>query len=213
MAATPILIVDQHRKIPDRLMKENAGLLPATPFPRSLPNNTPATNADQSRAATLNSWKEIAAFLNRGVRTVQRWERDLKLPVHRIGQGNRSPVFAFTAEINLWLYTNRTKIEDQPLSQHEFPTPKPALNAAEAKLNAAWLRCRKLTDELRSLTRQHQLQTARLVQNLGRVALHRGRAAQPGWYPRAPISQELFVVPGNMGTPRRPSRFSQGASK
>jgi len=42
----------------------------------------------------LNSWKEIATYLSRGVRTVQRWERELKLPVHRIGKGKRSPVYA-----------------------------------------------------------------------------------------------------------------------
>lgn len=38
----------------------------------------------------LNSWKEIATFLGRGVRTVQRWERELQLPVHRIGDGPRT---------------------------------------------------------------------------------------------------------------------------
>ena len=31
----------------------------------------------------LDSWKEIAAYLNRGVRTVRRWEREEGLPVHR----------------------------------------------------------------------------------------------------------------------------------
>jgi hypothetical protein len=28
----------------------------------------------------LNSWKEIAAYLNRGIRTVQRWEAELGMP-------------------------------------------------------------------------------------------------------------------------------------
>ena len=51
----------------------------------------------------LNSWKEIAAHLDRGIRTVQRWERDLDLPVHRIGKGKRSPVFANAAELNFWI--------------------------------------------------------------------------------------------------------------
>lgn len=31
----------------------------------------------------LSSWKEIAAYLGKGVRTVQRWERELGLPVRR----------------------------------------------------------------------------------------------------------------------------------
>jgi hypothetical protein len=53
----------------------------------------------------LNSWKEIASFLDRGVRTVQRWERELQLPVHRIGKGKRSPVYAITTELKLWIRT------------------------------------------------------------------------------------------------------------
>src|SRR5438034_755012 len=53
----------------------------------------------------LNSWKEIAAYLGRGVRTVQRWERDLGLPVHRIGKGKRSPVYATVTDLNFWIST------------------------------------------------------------------------------------------------------------
>ncbi len=41
--------------------------------------------------------------MGRGVRTVQRWERDLKMPVHRIGTGPRSPACAFPAELDAWL--------------------------------------------------------------------------------------------------------------
>src|SRR5689334_21899673 len=51
----------------------------------------------------LNSWKEIAVYMGRGVRTVQRWEQDCHLPVHRPRGRKRSPVFAFAAEIDLWL--------------------------------------------------------------------------------------------------------------
>ena len=51
----------------------------------------------------LNSWKEIAVYLGRGVRTVQRWEEDLGLPVRRPRGKDRSAVFAFPAEIDEWL--------------------------------------------------------------------------------------------------------------
>lgn len=40
------------------------------------------------------------------MRTVQRWERDLHLPVHRIGTGKRSPVYAKVVELNFWLTTS-----------------------------------------------------------------------------------------------------------
>jgi hypothetical protein len=55
--------------------------------------------------AVLNSWKEIASYLGRGVRTVQRWERQLQLPVHRAGSGKRSPVYALVPELKFWLVT------------------------------------------------------------------------------------------------------------
>lgn len=51
----------------------------------------------------LNSWKEIAAYLGRGVRTAQRWERDLSLPVRRPRGKDRSAVIAFTDELDQWM--------------------------------------------------------------------------------------------------------------
>ena len=51
----------------------------------------------------LDSWKEIAAYLNRDQRTVQRWEAQCGLPVHRIPGRIRSAVYAFPMEIDAWL--------------------------------------------------------------------------------------------------------------
>jgi hypothetical protein len=48
----------------------------------------------------LRSWREVARYMNRGVRTVQRWEKFLNLPVHRIE--SKGEVFAFTAEVDAW---------------------------------------------------------------------------------------------------------------
>lgn len=50
----------------------------------------------------LNSWKEVASYLGRGVRTVQRWEK-LGLPVRRLGAGPRSPVVANARDLDRWL--------------------------------------------------------------------------------------------------------------
>ena len=54
-------------------------------------------------ADVLNSWKEIAAYLRRGVRTVQRWERELNLPVRRPRNRSRSAVIALCSDIDAWL--------------------------------------------------------------------------------------------------------------
>ena len=53
--------------------------------------------------AALNSWKEIASYIGRGVRTVQRWELFFGLPVHRPAGRNRSAVYALPSEIDAWL--------------------------------------------------------------------------------------------------------------
>lgn len=58
---------------------------------------------EKPASGVLNSWKEIAAYLNRGVRTVQRWESALRLPVHRPKGKNRSAVIALREEIDDWL--------------------------------------------------------------------------------------------------------------
>ena len=51
----------------------------------------------------LDSWKEIADYLARDVRTVRRWERERSLPVHRMPGGGRAVVYAFRSEIDGWL--------------------------------------------------------------------------------------------------------------
>src|SRR5512138_1291316 len=53
-------------------------------------------------AVRLDSWKEIAAYLKRGARTVQRWEREEGLPVHRLQHGSLGSVYAFTGELDRW---------------------------------------------------------------------------------------------------------------
>jgi Tfp pilus assembly protein PilF len=51
----------------------------------------------------LDSWKEIAAFFSRDERTVKRWEKERGLPVHRLQDGARGPVHAFTDELVRWM--------------------------------------------------------------------------------------------------------------
>lgn len=50
----------------------------------------------------LDSWKAIAEFLGRSLRTVQRWHELNGLPVHHFG-GHRGSVFAYEEEIDTWL--------------------------------------------------------------------------------------------------------------
>ena len=54
-------------------------------------------------ANILSSWKEIAGYIGRSVRTVQRWERELGLPVHRPSAKNEGVVVALPAELDAWV--------------------------------------------------------------------------------------------------------------
>jgi hypothetical protein len=55
-------------------------------------------------AKALTCWKDIARYLGKGVRTVQRWETDMGFPIRRIEAPTRtSRVFAIPEEIDHWI--------------------------------------------------------------------------------------------------------------
>jgi hypothetical protein len=62
-----------------------------------------ASSPRGDKANVLNSWKEIANYMGRGVRTVQRYERNLHLPVRRIGGKSRKAVLALPQDLDAWL--------------------------------------------------------------------------------------------------------------
>lgn len=68
----------------------------------------------------LNSWKEIASHLGRGVRTVQRWEAQLGLPVHRPAGKEHSAVMAFSSELDQWLDRRPMRTSFNSEGQREF---------------------------------------------------------------------------------------------
>jgi hypothetical protein len=51
----------------------------------------------------LSGWKDIANYLGKGVRTVQRYEEDLRLPVRRPAGRVRGSVVATKAELDAWV--------------------------------------------------------------------------------------------------------------
>jgi Tol biopolymer transport system component/predicted DNA-binding transcriptional regulator AlpA len=68
-------------------------------------HHTPREEGPQQPMSSdrLDSWKEISAYLGRGVTTVQRWERDEGLPIRRHLHATKGSVFAYRAEIDAWL--------------------------------------------------------------------------------------------------------------
>jgi len=62
-------------------------------------------------AERLDSWKEIAGYLRRSPRTVQRWERQEGLPVHRLVHDKLGSVYAFRSELDGWWAERRSRLE------------------------------------------------------------------------------------------------------
>ncbi|HUX45336.1 MAG TPA: tetratricopeptide repeat protein [Terracidiphilus sp.] len=60
----------------------------------------------------LDSWKEIAAHLNRDVTTVQRWEKREGMPVHRHAHEKRGSVYALPGELDAWVQSRRVPVEE-----------------------------------------------------------------------------------------------------
>ncbi|HEU4691873.1 MAG TPA: tetratricopeptide repeat protein [Vicinamibacterales bacterium] len=70
----------------------------------------------------LESWKEIASYLNRSERTVRRWEEKEGLPVHRLAHDKRGSVYAFTSELEAWRESRRQLVESEAPEASQAPS-------------------------------------------------------------------------------------------
>jgi hypothetical protein len=76
----------------------------------SPPATTPPVRAPED---LLDSWKEIAAYLNRDITTVQRWEKREGMPVHRHLHDRMGSVYAFRAELDAWARSRNLGVAQQ----------------------------------------------------------------------------------------------------
>lgn len=95
----------------------------------------------------LSSWKEIAAYLGKGVRTVQRWERELDLPVRRPKPNEKQIVLAFPDELDAWVRRQ----------SHQRPSELTLQNTDELS------RLRELIERTLKETRRLQVATEQLI--------------------------------------------------
>jgi hypothetical protein len=92
------------------------------------PGTPPSTKPPEDR---LDSWKEIAAYLNRDVTTVQRWEKREGMPVHRHLHDRMGSVYASRAELGAWARSRNLRATQESgsntsLSNSPAPPPRPA---------------------------------------------------------------------------------------
>ncbi|HZR28977.1 MAG TPA: hypothetical protein VFA71_09360 [Terriglobales bacterium] len=123
------------------------------------------------REIILNSWKEIAKYLGRGVRTAQRWERDLALPVRRPRGKERSAVIAVSSDIDAWL--KRCPVQDVSSKKQispEISTPRWRITYQNAE------RLRQRTEALYDRALQLRKNLQRAIDLTGKLAVQRSLA-------------------------------------
>lgn len=113
----------------------------------------------------LNSWKEIANYLGRGVRTVQRWEAHLALPVHRPSGREHSAVLAFSNELDQWL-------DSRPVRQNMSAgaTSPSVVGVSAAEMQELLSRAEVLLQKLESVLSRSEEMYQRLSLTLDAVA-------------------------------------------
>lgn len=97
----------------------------------------------EERANRLDSWKEIAVYLDRQVRTAQRWEKREGLPVHRQFHVKADTVCAFKHEIDLWLKNRCRGFHKAPQAERHLHQSvhwsSPVQSIEKNRGNGCWL--------------------------------------------------------------------------
>ena len=106
-----------------------------------------ASATERGRMSTpLTSWKQIAGYLGKGVRTAQRWERDMSLPVRRPEGRAKGIVYALPDEIDVWL--------QQPA--HDGTKTASELRRLRSELSCALAEIQRLNSENQRLHRRNK---------------------------------------------------------
>jgi TolB-like protein/Tfp pilus assembly protein PilF len=79
--------------------------------------------AESPLGERLDSWKEIASYLDRSVRTVKRWEHLEGLPVRRHQHKRSSSVYAYTSELDAWAAGREPQLDGEACAQADAQGP------------------------------------------------------------------------------------------
>jgi hypothetical protein len=122
----------------------------------------------QTKVGLLNSWKEIASYLGRGVRTAQRWEK-YGLPVRRLAPGPRASVIADAREIDSWI---------QSAKAHGFPAEEPSKPALVPAVALGSVRRFPTSRSEHDVLEKSRDRLAQLIANVARLRKNCERASQ-----------------------------------
>lgn len=87
----------------------------------------------------LDSWKSIATYFGRGVRTVQRWQIAYGMPVYHFG-GDKGSVFAYSVDLDRWLAGKMGVGKSHKEESKLLPAEKKTISEEQtARANKMWL--------------------------------------------------------------------------
>ena len=90
-------------------------------------STTPTQPSSRPPEDRLDSWKEIAAYLNRDVTTVQRWEKREGMPVHRHLHDRAGSIYASRTELDTWVQSRSLRANQETTPDNGGSTPSLAL--------------------------------------------------------------------------------------
>lgn len=120
---------------------------------------------NDSQAEILHSWKEISAYVRKGIRTLQRYETAIGFPVQRPLGKRRSSVIAFRRDIDEWLQRSPQVISRN--GHNKAISPEWAMTIERARINRAHLvRMRQLMRQEREKVHHVRRQLREILSNL-----------------------------------------------
>lgn len=152
-----------------------------------------------ANSEVLNSWKEVATYLGRGVRTVQRWEQELGLPVRRPRGKSRSAVIAFRNELDQWLHhaPGEIALDAHPPLPHGSSKSAIQLHDNTARLiartqqllNHSTELCERMNDMRDQVARAVQLTMSQVKQNVKNNQVAFAKSSPPAKWSYQPRRQ------------------------
>lgn len=122
--------------------------------------------SDHAEPEVLSGWKDIARYLGKGVRTVQRYERELHLPVRRVS-GTRGSVTTTKSDLDNWLKSSPTVqesfIRSIRIAQENLRSQLAQGTAERERLQAQMI---ALRNEVRASVREVRESTSKIRQQL-----------------------------------------------
>src|SRR6266436_1632650 len=120
---------------PSSRIRDDSGANQESAMGEPVPGTQPPTRPSEDR---LDSWKEIAVYLDRDVTTVQRWEKREGMPVHRHLHERMGSVYASRAELDAWargrnLPAAQENGNDAPSPNPPTPPPRSAISTSRTR--------------------------------------------------------------------------------